>query len=162
MILDAIESEVIKLRVSILSRFPLEPLPARDELVDHQCDECWQLRDDFIGWRWLDVPRTKIDSHFNDLPLFTAVAHRYYLPAYMLRALDPTGDNWNTALDFVIYAFCPGLEEWWTERFEIFSDEQLRVAASWLKLVLEHQDLFEGDEVVGRPGYEQFWMRYSA
>ena len=162
MTLDAVQPQIAELGAAITLWFPQEPVPATNEIIEHQCAECSQLRDDFAGLRWSDVPRETIDTHFNDLPLFSPVAHRYYIPAYLQRALDPSGDNWHTALDFVIYALCPELPEWWSERFDLFSVEQLRVAGRWLKLVLDHQALFDGDDVVGRRGYDQFWTHHVA
>ena len=161
----AIQSGIAELRASIVHAFPVEPLPKRDSIIAHECEECWEVRDDFASQRWPDVTRETIDRHFDSLPLFTPTAHHYYLPAYLVRALDHEGQTFGTGgtvADFVIYNLSPDYTESWTSRFPLFSREQLRVVATWLEFVLSHQAVFDCDAVVGQRGFEQYWRNYVA
>src|SRR3989442_14596787 len=140
MTLAAIQPDLAALRADIMRHFPLQPVPPRDQIVSHDCEECWRVRGDFAWTIWTDVPPETIDYHSDSLPLFTPVAHHYYLPAYLLRTLQPEGDKWGTVVDFVIYDLCPDHADWWSSRFEVFSADQMRVVASWLVFVLEHPE----------------------
>jgi hypothetical protein len=133
---DTIQPRIAELRASIIRHFPLEPVPSQDEIVSHQCDECWHIRNDFTAQPWKDVTRETIDHHTSALPLFTSLAHHYYLPAYLLRTLEPEGEMWGTVVDFIIYDLCPSTDhpDWWKSRFAVFTIEQKCVVASWLTL----------------------------
>jgi hypothetical protein len=75
----------------IKANFQDIPAPAFDKIISHDCDECNELRDDISKYRRIEVPFEVIRFHAKDLPLLTPQARRYYLPSYLLRAIE-TGD----------------------------------------------------------------------
>ena len=137
-------------------------MPDKEDIIFHECEKCSRLCNDFALKRWIDVPQEVIDYNNTSLPLFTPLAHRCYLPAYLLRTLEPEGERWGTTVDFVIYDLSPADAERWKEKFEIFSSDQLHVVASWFALVLEHNRLFDGDTAESQRGFKQFWAGYVA
>ena len=150
-------------RERLTQAFPVEPVPAAHELIGHDCDECRALRDDFAGRTWLDVSGEVVDAHSSDLSLFTPSAHRYYLPAYLLRAFTKESDEWggSDVTDYAIYSLCPDQDERWQDRFGLFTTEQLQALASWLSFVLAHAHVFEPDAGVGVARFERFWQRHA-
>lgn len=154
-----------ELRESITRVFPAEAMPSADELIEHECEECWGLRDDFVGRQWPDVPPEVIDSHCENLSLFAPFAHRYYLPAYLLRSFTKESDPWggSAVVDFIIYDLCwRDDDDWWDSRFGIFTTQQLQVVARWFQCVLGHVEAFDPDLTEGQPGFEKRWKRYLA
>lgn len=57
------------------------------EIVSHDCDECSRIRNDFAPHAWPKVPGDVLEYHCDSFPLFTPLAFRYYLPAFVLYAL---------------------------------------------------------------------------
>lgn len=63
--------------------------------------EAWEgeeLNADFQGHHWKDFPREVLRQHSHDLALFSAEGFLFYLPAYLLAALD---DFWDVR-EFVL------------------------------------------------------------
>jgi len=66
-------------------------MPYSHRIIHHECHECHELRDDLVRFSRLDIPLEVVIYHRKDLPLLTPQARRYYLPSYLLRAVE-TGD----------------------------------------------------------------------
>ena len=64
------------------------PAPTFDKIIRHGCDECNELRSDLVKYRRLEVPLEVVRYHWTDLPLLTPQARRYYLPSYLLHAIE--------------------------------------------------------------------------
>jgi hypothetical protein len=133
-------SEEIKtVREAILIAFASSDRPTRRQIALHKCEECQELRELFGGLTWDSVPMEVIDSNFDKLPLFSAKAYRYFLPAYILRCLDEF--DWaNTVCEYTIYSLSPSAlseenRDWYSEKQRYFSDDQKRAVASFLRLV---------------------------
>lgn len=78
------------LHQSILDAFADTQPPSRP-VTGHRCDECNQV-DALIGSRtWSDVAADFPEYCHDTFPLLTPEAQAYFLPAYMLRALESEG-----------------------------------------------------------------------
>src|SRR5664279_4835008 len=65
------------------------PPPEEASITDHRCEECDEITAYFAGKSWKEI--TNLDDlsyHADALFLFSNVAFHYYLPAYMLAALE--------------------------------------------------------------------------
>src|SRR3954453_6476310 len=89
-VLDSNESA--ELRQAITELFPSQPVPAASQIIECDCDDCSRLFQAFVGRTWEAVPAETVDTFYSKLPLFHPVAHRYYLPAYLRRALAEVGE----------------------------------------------------------------------
>jgi len=151
----AFQSRVATLRGVIEAAFPVEPIPARGDVVSHACEECWEIRDAFAGLPWNAVPAETLRAYPQALSLLGVRSHRYYLPAYLLGSLVPGPAAAN--IDFVIYDLTPRDPDWWQERFAAMSHRQMEAMKAWLELVLEFEDRLGIDEPAAREGYARYW-----
>ena len=128
-----------------MPRSQLHGVPRKDELIVHACDECFALRDAFAGRRWADIPVRQIHEHYSELPLFSPVAHHYYLPAFVIAATDSTRRKDLPILDMVKYDLCalPKESVTFSERFELFSPPQLTALSRWLFHMLSYRDIYD-------------------
>ncbi len=54
---------------------------------------------EFEPFLWQNVPGDLVDRFASSLPIFTAEGYRYFLPAYMLRALEsPDSEVWEAVI----------------------------------------------------------------
>ncbi len=63
---------------------------------------------DFKGYHWREVPRDTLADHHYDLTFFSPEGRRFYLPAYMIAALD----DFYEIHDPVIYNLTPDRGSW--------------------------------------------------
>jgi hypothetical protein len=87
--------DAINLVPQIRAAFHDRPYPGDDNLVDVDDLEGIDIRRDFKGRRWEEVPPGVIERNHDSLPLFTTEAFCYYLPAYLVYSLetaDPTSN----------------------------------------------------------------------
>jgi hypothetical protein len=72
---------------AIEAAFPVEPLPAEDQLRNDHCPECREIAARFSVRAWPEL--TAADLLGNPSPsLLTPTAFRYYLPAMMSRSME--------------------------------------------------------------------------
>ena len=132
--------------------FPREPLPAIP-ITSHECEECDEVRAAFSGLQWDEVPDGIIQQHYDSLPLFTAEAFRYYLPAYVLSAAAEirTHSYGGKVAEFLTYSLAPewaakGGERWVEERLA-FTPSQREAMLAFLDAYLELADEIVASEV---------------
>jgi len=54
---------------------------------------------EFKPFTWQNVPAEIVDRYAQSLPIFTDLGYQYFLPAYMMRALDnPDGEVWEAVI----------------------------------------------------------------
>jgi hypothetical protein len=82
-------------RQKIQDAFSAVSRPSIDELTPHRCQECDALRDALAPFTVNDVPLEVLREHVFDLPLLSAKAKQYYLPAWLYAALG--AESWNYA-----------------------------------------------------------------
>lgn len=62
-------------------------LPEGLEFGGCDCDECVEVRREFMGREWTAIPDSVVKQHYEHLPLLGAEARRYYIPAFLRAAL---------------------------------------------------------------------------
>lgn len=131
----------------------------------------------FAGRDWRTLSTEFIEERHDQLVLMTPEAFRYYLPAYMLRALgvflDPK--NYFTVDDLHVFhyksmmpestalSYLPGdllddhgHEEYQQRRYGIFNDEQMAVMQEFLDIIDEN-NVIDKEEMAKRDRLEIRW-----
>lgn len=67
----------------IKSAFADVPAPTEHEIICHECEECFALRDDVRGRTPDELSDSWVEQSFDQLPLFSDDAKRYYFPAFL-------------------------------------------------------------------------------
>jgi hypothetical protein len=130
-------TQLEELRQRILATFPKADPPMPEKITSHPCEECAGVTEDFCGVSWWSADNTLIDENFDDLPLFTPEAYHYYLPAFLLRALD-TFDPDNLVAQFCVYDLSPketAEDPWFRRRLNQFTPDEVSVIATFLEYV---------------------------
>ena len=120
-----------------------------------------ELKKDNIG-RWQNLPDEHIMECQNALSYLNKVGFRFYLPAYMIWYLKSLGtpDYWS---DFTLYSFNnypdnPQLSEHTTKQFSLFTKDQLKACALFVKFcttgIATHQSF-------AREIYDGYWHQYE-
>ncbi len=86
------------LKQLIADAFRDVPAPAADEIAPHRCCECDALAEGFAGHTADAVPDEVVSYELWSLPLFSAAAKRYYLPAWLTRSIDEPGSDFTDTL----------------------------------------------------------------
>jgi hypothetical protein len=127
-----------QIRQEIEQAFSGVSYPGDDAITRTPGLEGQQLRENFRGRHWKEVPREVLRYHHDNLAFFTEAGLQFFLPAYLFAALD---DFWDV-LDFVLSHLLPSsrddLEAFRThveERFGQFTPEQRRALRSFLEFV---------------------------
>ena len=85
----------------IQNAFASAPQPSEDEIICHSCKECLELRDGVYGHTPDELTDSWIEENFDQLPLLSDDAKRYYLPAYLrVSACNPD----STVSQFILFA----------------------------------------------------------
>lgn len=99
---DADASPAPDLAAAVIAAWADTPAPAPDQIAPHPCEECDGVRDYLAGRDPLRFDHEAITGCVWDLPLLSAEAKRYYLPAWLLDSIrDPRGAD---ATDALVYA----------------------------------------------------------
>jgi hypothetical protein len=89
----------------IKSAFADAPAPLEDSIVCHECEECFALRDDVRGHTPDELSDSWVEQSFDQLPLFSDDAKRFYFPAFLrVAALKPD----SLVTQFVLYSLSDG------------------------------------------------------
>jgi len=82
--------EYDELMQQIKSAFADALAPAEDNVICHECPECFALRDDVRGHTPDELSDSWIGQSFDQLPFFSDDAKRFYFPAFLrVAALKP-------------------------------------------------------------------------
>ena len=110
--------------------------------------ECKQVADFFRGKKWNNVTLSALRAYRGDasacLHFMSATAFRYYLPAYMLIAIDDYSDA-DVVADSAVNALAPAapgpLREFWVERVSGLSPKQSKAIVEFLSFMqAEHAE----------------------
>ncbi len=120
--------------------------------------ERMQTCQDFRGHPWRQVPRGVIRARYDSLPLLSAEGRHFYLPAYLLAALDTDDD----IRQWVLYDLMPStpgeLEEWMKSRNDRLSPAQKAAVRSFLAYIHETSDeVIQREEAKSALGW--YWGR---
>jgi hypothetical protein len=121
------------------------PYPGDENLRDGSSLEGQEVADFLRGKRWKDVTLTSLQSEYVGdgsacLGFLSPAAFRYYLPAYMLIAVDHYY-NADVIADSAWSSLNPSYPEgtemwlWWHERVCEFSSEQIRAIVGFLRFL---------------------------
>lgn len=126
-------SELERLKQQIEQAFADVPYPGDENIGADPYDwECAELNQHLRGKHWREIPRDLLQYHQHDLPSFSPAGLQYYLPAYLLAALD----NFVDVPDFTVYHVNPevgDLHDYWAKRFEGMTAAQKNAIRSWLE-----------------------------
>ena len=158
------------LKTKILQAFAGAECPPEDQIALHECEECAELRAAFAGIRWDAMEDALVEAHENSLPLLSPEAFAYFLPAFMLYAVDHL--TWrDSPSEYTVYAVGPDRPQnedradWYRERFKALTREQAEVVDEFLALVERDPDLGAhlGDVGARREQFRELWeSRWSA
>jgi len=117
--------------------------PGDNDLVDDVKGdiERAEIRKDFVGKHWRDIPNEMFDRRFDSLPFLTIQAYRFYLPAYVFYSLDNI-DEPDLTLDYLIYSLIPpskedkALTKVFNTRISSFNLQQKQALQSFLRIVV--------------------------
>ena len=77
------------------------PPPKDDNIICHECDECFRLYESLRGHTAGEISDAWIEENFDKLPLLTDDAKRFFLPAFLrVAALKPD----SLVAQFVLYS----------------------------------------------------------
>ncbi len=160
----ALKSEELQQRVK--SAFALATYPGDDQLVvvtggAHL--ECEQIRAAFQGKRWQHLPLKFLRYHASSLSFLTPEAFRYYLPAFLLAALQSYKKADMVPFSLVFHLTPPAEGDPERSRFDQvvtgLTQEQKVVIATFLQYMLEEH---AGDFPLGdvQTALERYWGAY--
>lgn len=120
-------------------------------------------KSDHIG-RWQDIPKEHIRNCQTALCYVNKIGMRYYLPAFMVWYLQNFGTK-EVMSDNTLYALDnhtknPKLAEYQIERFSLFSPEQLKACALFVKYCASDESGFT-DVDFAKNKYERHWSKYE-
>lgn len=122
-----------QLKKDLYLNFPLRNTLSWEEIAPHDCEECFDIRDDFFDKTWDQIDSKTLKYHHDSLPFFSAKAFQYYLSAYILaKILDMNA----AGCDLLEYARCPNeneSNELMFERRKIFTEGQKDVIVKFLE-----------------------------
>ena len=143
-----------QVKQAIRESFADVPHPDDEGICNPKDWEGMDINWDFRGYGWRELPRAVATFHNSSLSLMLPGGLHFYLPTYLLMALDGVGD---TVPERVMYSL-GGVKDMarMHERFDRYSPAQ----RSAIRLFLEHiQDAVPGAHLgeMARQGLEQFW-----
>jgi hypothetical protein len=149
---EATRKEQVK--QAIREAFADVPHPGDQAICNPKDWEGMDINWDFRGYGWRELPRAVATFHNSSLSLMLPGGLHFYLPTYLLMALDGVGD---TVPERVMYSL-GGVKDMakMHERFDGYS----LVQRSAIRLFLEHmQDSVLGVHLgeMARQGLEQYW-----
>ncbi|MQA00816.1 MAG: hypothetical protein GEU80_16090 [Dehalococcoidia bacterium] len=123
-----------QLAQAVQDAFAGVPRPSADAIVSHVCDECWDLRDLLDGRTVEEVDDQVMFGAIWTLVPLSAEAKYYYLPAWLLRAVDDPRSDASSDLLF-------GLDS--DHRWDPpggYTPAQRAATVGYLRLMMDHAD----------------------
>ena len=157
------KNQLEALKQKIFKSFETVPYP-KGTIAPHECDECREVRKTFINQNWKTISPEVLEENHGKLPLFSAEAFRYFLPAYLIHSLDNFGENCDTTCEFTIYALTPSNKsiktelDYWQNKFSEFNLEQMSCIYEFLDFVRidENFENFVNEVSTGRQNLKEF------
>ena len=109
------------------------PRPRVDQIADHHCWECDELREAFNKYSVREVPDALIQYESSGLGFMTPVASRYYLPRYIAFSVVPTSFD-SDSIDTVLYYLSSekAQEPKYAERYAAFNPAERQAIANYI------------------------------
>jgi hypothetical protein len=125
----------IELSTAVRDAWAGTPPPARDNIAPHPCEECDGVSDYLAGRDPMTFDADTLLGCVWNLPLLSAEAKRYFLPAWLLASIrDPRGTD---ATDALVYAL-DSSHRWDPEGG--YSEAQRAVITDYLEAMVEPLD----------------------
>lgn len=125
--------------------FPKGPPPKYGEITVETTWDGAGISSDFEGKGWWEISADLLRDNYDALPLFTARAYRYYLPAYLINALSDFTPR-NLVLEFAVYSLSPTKtksdDPRISERRSQFSTSEKALIRRFLSLILEDENMY--------------------
>jgi len=102
------KKQIESLKSSVIQAFGEVESPAKENIVEHECEECCGVRKDFTELKWQKASNELLENNYDKIPLFSPTAFNYFLPAYLLYTLRNFDDDFSDVCDFTLYALTPG------------------------------------------------------
>jgi hypothetical protein len=126
----------VQLIAEISKAFSLEPVPTEPLLEAEYLNPASQgdegATEYFSGKRWDTLDVKNLRYHAIALYMFTAEAHRYYLPAFMKAALEYPEEA-DVIPENILFHFAEFENPFWFERIRVLSPLQREVVAGFLR-----------------------------
>ena len=153
-----------QLRERIRRAFGNVPKPDADDIAGHDCEECAEIRAAFAGQDWHNLPDALLEKHHSDLPLFSAQALPFFLPAYLLYAAQHF-DPHTSVTEFTIYHLTPRegddevTRDYYRARLRFLTAEQMDIVNDFLQIVRESEDfrIYLGDVGPAKERLNKYW-----
>src|SRR6266566_6246463 len=154
-----------KLRESIHRAFADVSMPDVDAITGHDCEECAEIRAAFAGQHWRGMPDTLLEAHYSDLPLFSAQALPFFLPAFLLYSIQHFSHD-SQVTEHTIYHLTPRkadhdvTHDYYRARMRHFTDAHMEIVNEFLQLVRESEDfrIYLGDVGPGAERLNDYWQ----
>jgi hypothetical protein len=131
--MSAPDSVIENLRTGIEEAFSNADPPDSDNVIEHDCPECRAVRRVFRHQPWRKLKPEKIEWGHDKMSLFTPHAFQYFLPAFMLYALDePSSIVCELLVNSLIV---PKETEDWRKRLDEFTWSQKAACRIFLRWV---------------------------
>jgi hypothetical protein len=121
----------------IVEAFVSAPKPSLEEIAPHRCSECDELASDLVAFGPFNMPEAVFRRHIWHLPLLSAEAKRYYLPAWLIRSLEIDGPWWPDECSTVVRGL--GDDHRWKPN-PPYTREQREAILLWLEHVAQVGD----------------------
>ena len=126
------------LKEAIIAAFANVPYPGDNEITrcPYRCRPCQEIADYFKGTTWDSHQIDDLRDHHTALSLFTPEAFHYFLPTFMLAALE-AHDIVHILPDAIRFPFEFNLDhrDYFPVRFTKFSEEQRKVIIEFLRFM---------------------------
>jgi hypothetical protein len=130
-----------ELMQKIKSAFATAPVPEDDHIICHECEECFALRDGVRGQTPDELSDSWVEKNFDQLPLFSDDAKRFYFPAYFrFAALKPD----SLVAQFVLYSLS---EDFRMQPSGGYSAQQRQVIRDFLEYIETRVDELDKEDV---------------
>ncbi|MBU44028.1 MAG: hypothetical protein CMN76_12470 [Spirochaetaceae bacterium] len=162
-----------KEQVIELIQSAFDGVPQPDKLTLHvaEAHDNWDYDNDAIHWKkdhkgpWQDVPDDHLEECQFALSYLDPVGFRYYLPAFMVWYLRNYSHPGRVPLDNALYALErsvhePKRKEFDDKKYSLFSEEQLRACAAFVRLLAEDTSGMTDEDFAER-AYYKYWHQFD-
>ena len=134
----------MKLREMIVAAFGEVPYPGDDSIALHECAECQDIRRDFQGQSPWTIAPSVLERRYDSQPLLSPQALQYFLPAYMIYALDHPDSEISR---FTGYTLAPAdYDDHDRQRFRLFTTAQKASIIALLEFMKTHTTTWDDGE----------------
>ena len=125
----------------IKSAVATAPAPEDDNIICHECEECFVLRDGVRGRTADELSDSWVEENFDQLPLFSDDAKRFYFPAYFrVAALKPD----SLVAQFVLYSLSSDFR---LQPSDGYSPQQMQAIRDFLEYIETRIDELDKEDV---------------